>query len=332
MKIALITTTINVPTVLSLYRKLGPDVHFFVAVDRKTPDAAMDFLHELPNTRICQGDQYKCSELISWDNDSRRNIALLEAVKWGADIIFSCDDDMIPLGLDFFSQIERVLSIPYYGLQVSAPSTQWVDVGAFTFPQFPQRGLPVYAPAPHAFSFATDVAIGAMQGIILGVPDTNAEESALDPFVRSVDDILRNGFVVHSESKAVFNSQITAFRRELAPCFAQYYNWQKRNTDILASLVMRRVMRELALRTYFGPPFAFHARNPAFRSTDYENERPGMEIIERFSECLDQTILPPGSVVKQTRHLYEALNATGLVSDEMLACVEAFLEDIEPLL
>ena len=37
MKIALITTTIYVPRVLSLYRELGPDVAFFIAGDRKTP-------------------------------------------------------------------------------------------------------------------------------------------------------------------------------------------------------------------------------------------------------------------------------------------------------
>ena len=40
MKTALITTTVNIPTVLALYRKLGPDVSFFVAADEKTPEIA----------------------------------------------------------------------------------------------------------------------------------------------------------------------------------------------------------------------------------------------------------------------------------------------------
>lgn len=37
MKIALISTTINVPRVLALYRAFGPEVEIIVAGDRKTP-------------------------------------------------------------------------------------------------------------------------------------------------------------------------------------------------------------------------------------------------------------------------------------------------------
>ena len=95
MKTALITTTINVPRVLELYRKLDPDVRFFVAGDMKTPHdettelcdwiGNCDFISQLRQTR----KNYEHSELIGWNTDSRRNIALLEALKWGADLIVS---------------------------------------------------------------------------------------------------------------------------------------------------------------------------------------------------------------------------------------------------
>lgn len=343
MKTALITTTINVPTVLALYRKLGPDVMMFVAGDENTPVAntlgrenAVQQVLGLsdPNWAYYspEGQRelgYSCSELLGFNNDSRRNIALLEAVKWGADVIFSCDDDMIPLGLDFFERFEIMLSEPYAGLQLGA-ADQWVDVGKFTIPPFSQRGLPHGKIASRAFSAAHEVNIGVMQGIILGTPDTNGHTMACNPVVHSATDILRNGFVVEPRAKSVFNSQITAFRRELAPCFAQFYKWQFRNTDILASLVMRRVMRERNLYTYFGPPTGFHARSERDPRKDISAEEYGVGIIEKFQGVLDATILPPGTVVQQTRHLYTALAASDCFP--ALEVAFAFLDDMEKVL
>ena len=336
MRIALISTTINVPKVLAFYRSLGPDVAFFVAADEKTPLEAYSFCADIPNCEMYSPDRqkelgYKCSELLGWSNDSRRDIALLEAVKSGADIIFSVDDDMYPMGLDFFERFEIMLSEPYSGFLYFVPE-HWFDVGKQTFNSAPQRGLPLGVATVNDFSFVHDVQIGAMQGIILGTPDTDAATTmARHPFVHSATDILRNGFVINPKSKAVFNSQITAFRRELAPCFAQFYQAQGRNTDIFASLIMRRVMRERGLYTYFGPPFSFHNRSPRDPRLDLAAEQWGRENIIRFSDCLEATILTSGTVAHQTRHLYEALNAAGHLPEGMMEAVSAFLDDIEPL-
>ena len=340
MRTALITTTVNVPTVLALYRKLGPDVRFFVALDKNTPEAAVNFCqYDIPNCEVLyiqDQQKWRCSELLAWNNDSRRNIALLEAVRWGADIIVSIDDDMIPVDIDFFERIEMTLSEPYSGLQYGAPDT-WCDVGILTDQQAPQRGLPAgpYAPINRCFSFTTDAAIGAMQGIILGVPDTDAATTMqYKPFVRSATDILRSGFVINPQAKAVFNSQITAFRRELAPCFAQFYKWQSRNTDIFASLVMRRVMRERGLYTYFGPPAGFHNRSERDPRKDLEAEAWGMDNIVAFERCLNETDLHAGdSVAAHTGYLYDAVaGQTGIVSVDMLGAVFAFLDDMRTVL
>lgn len=333
MRTALITTTINVPKVLALYRKLGPDVWFYVAADEKTPLEAYEFCADIPNCEILSPDRqkelgYECSSLLGWNNDSRRNIALLEAIKDGADVIFSCDDDMIPLGLDFFERFEIMLSEPYSGLQMGAPE-HWCDVGKQTFNSASQRGLPLGVAAVNDFAFANDVQIGAMQGIILGTPDTDAGTTmARQPFVHSATDILRNGFVINPLAKSVFNSQITAFRRELAPCFAQFYKWQARNTDIFASLIMRRIMREQNLHTYFGLPFCFHNRSPRDPRLDLAAEKYGVDNVERFQACLDATILTGGTVTQQTRHLYDSLAAAGHVPNGMVEAVHAFLDDI----
>src|SRR5215467_2560769 len=88
MRIALITTTIYVPTVLEHYRRLDSGVAMFVAGDRQTPHvAARSFIESLGNaTYYSDADQeklgYKSSAVIGWNKIMRRNIALLEALRW----------------------------------------------------------------------------------------------------------------------------------------------------------------------------------------------------------------------------------------------------------
>lgn len=337
MKTALITTTVNVPKVLALYRKLGPDVKFFVAIDQNTPEDAINFCrYDIPDCQVLfiqDQQKWKCSELIGWNNDSRRNLALLEAVAWGAEVIVSIDDDMVCLGLDFFERFEIMLSEPYSGLQLGEPN-EWCDAGKFTLPSAAQRGLPLGKATVNSFSFVDDVQIGAMQGIILGTPDTDAGTTmALRPFVHSATDILRNGFVIDPLAKSVFNSQITAFRRELAPCFAQFYKWQGRNTDIFASLIMRRVMRERGLYTYFGLPMGFHNRSERDPKKDLESEKWGVENVEKFSNLLDAIVLIGRSPLEDTRTIYNTFSEAGFVwREEMCAAASAFLDDIESVL
>ena len=333
MRIVLISTTINTPRVLGLYRKFGPAVPMFVAADEKTPPEAYSFCADLGNCEIYSPDRqrelgYECSALLGFNNDSRRNIALLEAVKSGAEIIISCDDDMIPAP-DFFDRILTTFYRSYSGLQMGTAG-EWFDAGQLTLETSPQRGLPLMHVANHASSFVQDVEIGAMQGIILGVPDTDALTARNNPIALSATDVLRNGLVVHPEAHAVFNSQLTAFRRELAPCFAQFYRWEGRNTDIMASLIMRRVMREYNLYTYFGPPAAFHARSKRDPLHDLKAEIWGLERVSRFAAFLDACILPHHSVVNNLRLLYRALGEEGM--HDMTACALAFLDDMEKVL
>lgn len=335
MKTALITTTINVPKVLALYRKLGLDVMFFVAADEKTPPEAYQFCADIPDCEIYSPDRqrelgYECSALIGWNNDSRRNIALLEAVKWGADIIVSVDDDMIPLGTDFFVHIEQTLTVPFSGLQCGSENS-WFDAGQWTIAPAGQRGLPRDIDHPVSYAAVCDVQIGAMQGTILGIPDTSAAENiTTKPFVHTAGDLWHRGFVVDPLAFAVFNSQITAFRRELSPCFAQFYPWQLRNTDIFASLIMRRIMREQNLYTYFGPPVGFHARNEHDPVRDFQAELWGLQRVERFAQFLNVCIMPHVEIVNNLRLLYRAIGEDGM--RDMSVCALAFLDDIEKIL
>lgn len=332
MKFALITTTINVPRVLQHYHSM--DVKIFVAIDKNTSHDAINFCqYDTLNCEVLfieQQQKWKSSEFIGWNTDSRRNIALLEAIKWGANIVASIDDDMIPADRNFCPRIEHMLVDYYSGLQLGAPE-MWFDAGQYTVPPARQRGLPTGHDDSKSYDFVTDVKIGAMQGIILGVPDTDAATTiSNNPFVTSATDVLKNGFVVNPASHAVFNSQITAFRREFAPAFAQFYKWQGRNTDLFASLIMRRVMREHGCYTYFGPPMGFHARSPRDPFKDMKAEMWGLEHIRAFADWLNEMALTSANPSAMTREIYtEALHQLSWWPGEVTQAALAFCDDME---
>ena len=334
MRTALITTTVNVPHVLALYRKLDPDVRFFVAGDRKTPQAAYDFCDALGNCvalRPTAQTKWKCSELISWDNDSRRDIALLEALQWGADIVVSVDDDMVVCSPDFFERIETVLTTPYSGLQFGRAG-YWCDAGQFTVPPARQRGLPLECETHNDMTFVSGASIGALQGIILGVPDTDSLTMYVSkPQVLSATDVLHSGLVMHPEALGVFNSQFSAFRRELAPAFAQFYKWQNRNTDIIASVIMRRIMRVNKLYTYFGLPTGYHARTARNPVKEFKAELFGLEQIQSVATVLERMdrFAVDKSIVRQ---IYEKLATLEWWPERCAEAAFAFLDDAETTL
>ena len=88
----------------------------------------------------------------------------------------------------------------------------------------------------------------------------------------------------------------------------------------MASLLMRRIMQDQNLYTYFGPPMAFHARTPRPLFKDLKAEMWGLEHIEQWAMYLAMSPLPDTSVTDQCRVLTEACP---IFSDEMKACARA---------
>jgi hypothetical protein len=310
VKTALILTTINIPTVLSLYRAHDPDVRFFVAMDKKTPGEAYRFCNRLPNcVPIVDGNVdlvtfrdrggYACSDLIGWNTISRRNIALLEALKWGADVIVSIDDDNIPLDTCYFWHYEcSSLASPFNGIKVKPAFYGWFDPGHLQFTRVGdtvvQRGFPQAYPSDFGgFTSVTGAKIGVAQGMILGDPDTSAvDRISRHPQVHQVSELLRAGIVTDPrETYAPLNSQNIAFIRELAPCFFMVPQWQ-RFDDIYAGLVAQRVMRDRGYFVHYGQPFVWQQRNPHDLLKDLAAEQWGAEHILDFTAWLDGFTLP----------------------------------------
>lgn len=338
VKIGLVATSINVPTALKLLRAHDPDVGIFVAGDQKTPhDEVRELMAELqpnaiylsPTVQSTLG--YKCSDLIGWNTIARRNIATLEALKWGADIIVLWDDDNLPLNSSYFGDFQQAFTVPFNGLQASSASG-WFDVGALLQPEAPHRGFPHTKASPPIISHTTNAKVGVAAGICLGDPDISAvTRIARSPTAHQTSRLLDAGIVVDPSNWTVFNSQNTAFVRELAPCFLMVPQFQ-RFDDILASLVAQKVMQERELHVHFGQPYIWQQRNPHDLLKDLQAELWGETNILRFAEVIDYAPTSSLTNIEMVERMYTQLSHADLVDGDASRLVDAWLEDISKVL
>lgn len=325
MKVALITTTINVPQHLRLLRRYGEDVRFFIAGDLKSPHSGItnllsgSFYYLLPDEQ----KEWKCSEIIGWNCIQRRNIALLEALRWDADIIVSWDDDNIPLDRNYFTAFEEILSEPFDGLQASSETGWWSAYGFLLHRGFPHN----IGHIPH-YMTVTDAKVGVAAGLVLGDPDINAyTRLTKSPILLNGDVLDQAGYVVAADVWTVFNTQNTAFLREFAPAMF-CPPAVGRYDDIIASLICQRVMRDRGYQVHFGPPFVWQERNPHDLLKDLRAEIWGMEHLLELAAWLD--CWDPGAVtvVDMCKHFWATCTILPQASREAAL---AFLADIDEL-
>jgi hypothetical protein len=317
--------------VLNLYRACDPDIRIFVAGDRKTPKEAYELILAMENTQISlpeSGHQWKCSELIGWDSIQRRSVAFLEALKWGADVIVSIDDDNVPTGLNYFEHHQNAIAKPHNGV-IALNGELWFDVGSLLQPQAKHRGFPNSRRPKNYFTHAVDVKIGVSAGICLGDPDIDAvTRIALKPEVHQVSQLLEVGIACSSQVWTVFNSQNSAVLRELVPAWGMV-PFVGRMDDIYASLIVQRVMRERNLHTHFGKPFVWQSRNPHNLVKDLRGEIDGYENVERLAGLLDHIVLSGKSVIGDCRVIWDTLNHAEWMPPRSVSAMMAYIDDAE---
>lgn len=332
MKIALCTTTINIPHVLKLYRACDADVRFIIASDRKTPDFPRDLMDAIvPTTYVTTDDQeeWACSKLIPWDCIQRRNMAFLEALKWGADVIVSVDDDNIVLGDDYFRQFKDAFAKPFTGV---AASGAWFDPGSLLMPSIKQRGIPYGVDTTARYEPVTGAKIGVVAGIATGDADMDAvTRMASGPEAVSLTLPGQRGIVVEHATHTVFNSQVTAVARELIPAWGML-PFCGRFDDIFASMICRRVMRERDLYVRFGPPAVWQTRNPHNLTRDLRGEVDGYDNVEQLAEVLDHIPLLGKSVIDDCRTIWSTLNHVMWMPGRTVAAMMAYIDDAERVL
>jgi hypothetical protein len=340
MKLAVATTTIYVPEVLRLYRTLSDDVAFFVAGDRKTPqEEVRTFVDGLGNAvYLSVEDQeasgYRCSPVIGWNKIMRRNIALLEAMRSGADVIISLDDDNLPLDGGYFQQFARLFEMPFNGLEVRTPS-DWFNVGELLDPPVHHRGFPYehrHVDSALEMSAVANVQIGVAAGLWLGDPDIDAMERLTNrPLVKNLSPVLESGVVVAPGCFSPFNTQNTAVTAELAPLLMVLVG-VGRYDDIWASYIAERVMMETPYQVHYGRPLVWQQRNPQSLWRNLRDELLGMEVGARFAADLREAKLKGDSVVEDLRRVYHHARKLDYLPAEVCELGLAWCDDVERVL
>jgi Reversibly glycosylated polypeptide len=307
MRIAIVTTTINIPVLLRAYAENAcyyghSDVDFIVIGDRKSPPETADFCQTIPH--------YPCHYLdipaqkdylgrfpdlwthLRFDSIQRRNIGILLAYQRGAEVVITIDDDNFVMQQDFVGIHGAVGSVRE--MNSLGSTSGWFDVCSFfdvdDGVRFYHRGYPWKMRWTEQSHFVASsrltrrIAVNA--GLWLDNPDIDAlTRMDRQPVVRGLH--LPNGenFALHRGTWSPFNSQNTALLREAIPAYflSPYIG---RYDDIWASYIISRIADHMNDAIVFGSPVVRQDRNPHNLWKDLDVERNGMIMTDDFCAAL----------------------------------------------
>jgi hypothetical protein len=289
MRIAIVTTTINTPEVLSRFcrsaRSGGLDWRLYVVGDRKTPDLE-SFVRELgphavwiPHT---EHDRWRTSAVLRWDCIQRRSIGFLAAAADGPwDFYLSVDDDNEP-DEEYFETFARIASEPVR--RRIRPEHEWFNYfqGAEVSPPivpFP-RGFPLSKRTQATWQVEpADVAceqVWAYQGLSYGDPDVDAlTHIVAGPRVQRFEALS----AVACGAWSPINSQNTFVRGRCLPLYLMF-DQVGRFDDVIAGFLLQHYIYENDAFVHFGVPFTRQERGLRDFLHDFEREVEGILSID----------------------------------------------------
>lgn len=296
-RVALITTTINVPHVLQQYvadwNSFGTDkdstLDVIVAGDVNTDPKAQAFVDSIGGTYIAHDSplatRWRSNDEIGTRSIQRRNIALLYAISLGADVIVTIDDDNTPSS-DYFKRIFAELEPG--PRRVLESDTGWFNPGEALYPSTVSRGFPLSErhTNPNYTYETTDVAVGVLNGLTTGDPDVDAIERIVNR-PNALDVRLDTNVALASGTWAPFNTQNTAFVAELAPLM-QVLVGVGRYDDIFSSYIARVIMDATDWVVSYGFPSTYSMRNEHDLLVDMEKEWLGYRTQHELITSLRQ--------------------------------------------
>jgi hypothetical protein len=338
MSVAIVTTTIFVPKLLQAYCKNAhdhahDDLRLVVIGDRKTPAEVGGFCAQLAATsgyaidyQDLQAQERYLSRFpalrshLPYDSIQRRNIGLLRAYEFGADVVITIDDDNL-VGDDDFVGAHCSVGTEIEHTEVRADGG-WFNVCQLLEERsgmtFFHRGYPhsMRQTLDHK-SRRTTAKVVVNAGLWLGDPDVdavarmNAQLEAI-----SVTPAGADGVVLAKGTWSPFNSQNTALSRSAIPAYflSPYVG---RYDDIWGSYFLRVIMDHLGDSVRYGPPIVVQERNLHDHWLDLEQEQLGMRLTDRLVEGLRSVVLSGSTYQECYAELTDWLKGTFVSSEEL---------------
>jgi hypothetical protein len=297
-----------------------------VVGDKKTPTGWACEGIRFTSSKEQETMPWKITKHLPWNHYCRKMIGYLCAMEAGAHIICDTDDDNIPMPGWGFPEFHATV-------QVSAPGKNFINIYKhFSDQHIWPRGFPLnHIGNPDAILFETDfrketVRVGAWQGLVDGDPDVDAiyrlTVNAPCTFKKKDPVVLDMGTV------SPFNSQNTAFTRELFPLLYLPAYVTFRFTDILRGFIAQPIMWQHRYRLGFTSATVVQKRNPHDPMKDFVSELPCYLHAERIVDIVGGVAASGNSVAENLFSAYEHLHRQGIVEKRELDLLEAWLKDI----
>jgi len=340
-KFSIVTTTIRTPLFLKdflrdIAREKNAEAEFVIIADKTTPREAKNLARSLSSEKI-RIDYWDVERQKKWlrrfpaldrilpyRSIQRRNLGYLLAYLGGADVIVSVDDDNFLLQKGYLSAHGLVGEKARIGCVGS--NDGWFNVCSLleTEPprRFYHRGYPISKRWSSAKITRSErkgkVVVNA--GLWLGDPDVDTITRVEEPFQVKRFRFGRPYVGLAKGTFSPFNSQNTAYARELLPFLyliiaggalkgfkSDFVNF--RYDDIWMSYFAKLAIDRMEDIVTFGQPLVRQKRNPHDFLTDMDRELIPMFLTETLAELLPRIRLRSGSYLELYAELIEALRA-----------------------
>ena len=326
---AVVLTSIHPPTPAVKRFAALPGWEVIVVGDRKTP---RDW--RCPAVRFVSADEqrslpFKIARRLPWNHYARKMIGYLLAARQGAALLAESDDDNLPDDDWQFPAFSGTFpQVP--------PGSDIVNIYTlFTRQSIWPRGFPltrITDPATRVERQAMTPqpgAIGVWQALADDDPDVDAiyrlTVNASCRFER------RSPVILPSGTFSPFNSQNTAFRRDLISLMYLPALVNFRVTDILRSYVAQPVMWAAGYGLGFLGPTVRQARNAHDLKADFASELPLYTEVERIIALVKDSVRPQDALSDNLHAVYRRLARHGIVPEAELDLLSAWLDDVAAL-
>jgi len=330
MKTAVVVTSIAAPNAVLRSLAEGCSVQgwdFVVAGDTKSPaDFRLEGCRFL-SVEAQQSGPHSLGRLCPTRSYTRKNIAYLEAMAAGAQVIVETDDDNFPRPAFWTPRQRQVRCRP-------VTANLWVNVYAYFASRFIYpRGLPLdhardVPPEPAA---AMDIDCPLQQGLADANPDVDAVYRML--FALPFDfDAEVEPVALLDGAWCPFNSQNTTFFEAVFPLLYLPAHCSFRMTDIWRSFVALRVLHHLGHPVLFHGATVWQERNDHSLHRDFCEEIPGYQHNAAIRDALLALDFGACTEIPQLmERCYETLMSHGWVGGGEEVLLRAWFADLAAL-
>ncbi len=318
---AVVITSIHAPS--DALQQWAAHFPVIVVADRKTPE--VDYEGTRFHLLGFEGTHRLASS--PHNHYSRKNLGYLQAVAAGHNAIIDTDDDTWPTLSPSFLEIEQA-----HRSLVHCPDSEYVNVFALRLPgsriwprgfplgelervaaeiEKPERELVAGPVAVVQFLIDGDTDVDAIHRLVFGARDVN--------FIR-----VGRLQVLPAGAFCPFNTQLTLVSAVAFPLLYLPTHVSFRFTDILRSVIAKRVLDALDLRVAFGDPAGYQRRNEHDLFRDFIDELPMYQNVAAAWDCLRS--LSASTMPALLTEAYERLVASHILPPQELPMVDEWLE------